>query len=197
MKSFLISATALLTTSAAFAGEPDVQKNSSDQTSYLFIQTADVANFDGETLTLQSDAGTVTYFSDRPARTAGTIDLEAFETVWHAGAASFAEDPPNAVLSFANGDPAVVELSDLQVDGVLVKYNVRVIDGALQPSMQRAVLVLDDNPVEAMGEAIGNVIAAPFEPSTYQHPDDPDDPDDTPESGNQGIAEIIKPAKDD
>lgn len=74
-----------------------------DKTQYLMIQHGDKATIDHKpgdktfTITLQDVSPYVAYFSDRPARKAGTIPLQEFLKLWERkGTQSFQSDPPNA-----------------------------------------------------------------------------------------------------
>jgi hypothetical protein len=71
----------------------------------------------------------VTWFSDRPARDAGTSSVtEALETFgWRTNGDPLGDDPPNATLVAAElgGDAVVVELLTATVDGDRVRFTVR------------------------------------------------------------------------
>jgi hypothetical protein len=103
----------------------------------LFAQNAHGISFDSETatLTLIGVSPVVTFFSDRPYRTAGHVLLSGFIQLWDEGRDSFKADPPNASLSVFDGtdvQSVVLEIADPKVDGDRLSYRVvRVLDGEL------------------------------------------------------------------
>src|SRR5688572_4451551 len=83
---------------------------------YLLVLNAkSVVTQDGTLTVIGSPA--VTYFSDRPVRTAGHMTLQSFVDQWDSF--GFDADPPNAALATL-GDRqgvTVVELRDVELDG--------------------------------------------------------------------------------
>ncbi len=89
----------------------------------MFVQIARTVTSDQTTLTLQDVSPSTLYFSDRPERVVGHLTTEQFVAQWTEGPNSFAEDPPNAVLSYVAPDAdvpedAVVILRDPVASGV-------------------------------------------------------------------------------
>lgn len=90
---------------------------------YLFSQDAVAGTLTGPdddhlTLELAGVRGSITRFTDRPQRTAQTVDVRDFLARW---AARYATDPPNAVLSFrlpgqAAPQDIVLELTNPRYD---------------------------------------------------------------------------------
>jgi len=115
---------------------------------YLFAQTAaGVTIEDGGRIRLGRVSPTTLFFSDRPDRVTGHITTEDFVAQWGDGDDSFADDPPNAVLSLFEDDAVndvVVVLREpvLSSDGDL-SYAVEVTDGDLAPSSGPASLFID------------------------------------------------------
>ena len=73
----------------------------------MFVQTARGASSAGGVLTLHAITPSTLFFSDRPQRIVGHLSSAQFVELWGEGENSFAEDPPNAVLSFLEpGDEA-------------------------------------------------------------------------------------------
>ncbi len=71
----------------------------------LFVQTARSLASDGDkTITLDGLSPSTLYFADRPQREVGHMPTKLFVDLWGDGENSFAIDPPNAVLSFADPD---------------------------------------------------------------------------------------------
>jgi len=119
---------------------------------YLFVQHAEGVTLQDGVLTLEGVGDDILYFSDRPHRIVGRETLEKFLEAWTEGEESFAEVPPNAVLTVRQED----ELRDLTVvlkDPVLTEgnlaYQVEVLDGPDAGSGEFAALFID-------------VIGAPF-----------------------------------
>jgi hypothetical protein len=115
--------------------------------SWLFIQTAESAQFDGKTLTLKNINPSVVMFTDRPARAAEAIPTAAFLASWDKGGAkSFQSDPPNAGLTMlVDGklQTATVELKLPHLEGTTLTYAVRVLKGTLPPTGSTGSLFID------------------------------------------------------
>ena len=75
----------------------------------LFVQTAASMTSDRGTITLQGLSPSTLYFADRPQREVGHMTSRQFVANWPAGDNSFADNPPNAVLSFAEPGDRVPE----------------------------------------------------------------------------------------
>ncbi len=67
----------------------------------LFVQTAASMTSDRGTITLHGLSPSTLYFADRPQRDVGHMRSSHFVANWTEGDNSFADNPPNAVLSFA------------------------------------------------------------------------------------------------
>src|SRR6476620_3086537 len=83
----------------------------------LFVQTAAAMTSDGASITLLGLSPSTLYFAARPQREVGHMASRRFVELWGEGDNSFATNPPNAVLSFAEpGDrppeDAVVVIDD-------------------------------------------------------------------------------------
>ena len=83
-----------------------------EDTQFLFVQSASTGSFDGVTLTL-GVVGTTSYFSDRPKRIVGHLRNESFVSQWAEGDDSFASNPPNAVLSVLGESGAIDSILEL------------------------------------------------------------------------------------
>jgi hypothetical protein len=127
----------------------------------LFVQTAASMTSDGESLTLVGLSPSTLYFSDRPQREVGHMSTRRFVEYWGEGDNSFAENPPNAVLSFAEADDrpphdAVVVIQDPKLDGDVLSYNIKVLDGTVPSATGACALFIDPfgrplSPVSAAG----------------------------------------------
>ncbi len=114
----------------------------------LFVQTATRMTSDGGTITLRGLSPSTLYFADRPQREVGHMLSRHFVANWAAGDNSFAENPPNAVLSFADPgdrlpDDAVVEIQDPHLDGDALTYSIKVLDGTVPAATGPCALFID------------------------------------------------------
>jgi hypothetical protein len=127
----------------------------------LFVQTAASMTSDGLTISLEGLSPSTLYFSDRPKREVGHMSTRQFVDVWGDGENSFAQNPPNAVLSFAEpGDrlpeDAVVVIQDPHLDGDVLSYSIKLLDGTVPSSTGPCALFIDPfgrplSPVSAAG----------------------------------------------
>ena len=128
----------------------------------LFVQTAGSLTSDGgKVITLHGLSPSTIYFADRPQREVGHISSRRFVDLWGEGDNSFAADPPNAVLSFAEPEDrtpeeTVVTIRDPHMDGDSLSYEVDVLDGTLPVSTGPCALFIDPfgrplSPVSAAG----------------------------------------------
>ena len=114
----------------------------------LFVQTGAAMTCDGDTLTLTGLSPSTLYFADRPQREVGHMSSQLFVANWGDGANSFAQNPPNAVLSFAEpGDrapeDAVVVIQDPHLDGDALSYRIKVLDGTVPKATGPCALFID------------------------------------------------------
>lgn len=126
----LINSAVLVAVLALAAPQPSTaQENAAGEASeYLLVLNAkSVVTQDGALTVIGSPA--VTYFSDRPVRTAGHMTLQSFVDQWDSF--GFDADPPNAALATL-GDRqgvTVVELHHVELDGDKLRFGYRVIEG--------------------------------------------------------------------
>jgi hypothetical protein len=102
----------------------------------LFVQTAPRMTSGRGTITLRGLSPSTLYFADRPQREVGHMSSGQFVANWPAGDNSFADNPRNAVLSFAEpGDrlpeDAVVVIQDPHLDGDTLTYSITLLDGTV------------------------------------------------------------------
>ena len=127
----------------------------------LFVQTAHGLRAEGSTIVLEGVSPTTLYFADRPQREVGHMSSTHFVNVWGEGENSFADDPPNAVLSYLDGEgefpeDTVVVIRDPHLDGNDLSYSVEVLDGTLPARTGPVTLFIDPfgrplSPVSAAG----------------------------------------------
>ena len=125
----------------------DIEKTLEDIEA-LFAQTALEMTSDGDKVTFHGASPATLYFSDRPKRVVGHLTTKKFVEEWGEGENSFADDPPNAVISFVEkGDEvpedAIVVLKDPQLDGDKLTYTVDILEGSL-PAKGELVSVFID-----------------------------------------------------
>ena len=127
----------------------------------LFVQTSAGMTSDGGSITLHGLSASTLYFADRPQREVGHMSSRQFVELWGDGDNSFAEDPPNAVLSFADkGDrpptDAVVTIEHPKLDGDELSYSIKLLDGDVPTAAGPCALFIDPfgrplSPVSAAG----------------------------------------------
>jgi hypothetical protein len=97
----------------------DIEKTLEDIEA-LFAQTAREMTTDGDKVTFHGLSPATLYFSDRPQRVVGHLTTKKFVEGWGEGENSFAEDPPNAVISFVEkGDETPEDVIVVLKDPVL------------------------------------------------------------------------------
>ncbi|KPK13078.1 MAG: hypothetical protein AMJ56_03705 [Anaerolineae bacterium SG8_19] len=114
--------------------ESQNQSAQSEEFEALYVQSAGGMAYENGRLTLSGIAPTTLYFSDRPDRITGHIPTEEFLDTWGEGDDSFADDPPNAVLSIFSEEEVndvVVVLQDPALDGDQMSYQVDILDGEM------------------------------------------------------------------
>lgn len=127
----------------------------------LFVQTAAKMTSDKGTINLRGLSPSTLYFADRPGREVGHLSSRQFVANWAEGENSFAENPPNAVLSFAEpGDrppqDAVVVIRDPRLKADVLSYEIEVLEGAVPSASGPCALFIDPfgrplSPVSAAG----------------------------------------------
>jgi hypothetical protein len=114
----------------------------------MFVQCAHGLTTSDGTMTFQGPAHSTLFFADRPQRVVGHMPTRKFVNEWGDGENSFAEDPPNAVVSFLEEGDAVpeevtVELRDPQLTEDTLTYKVVVLDGTLPARAGPCSLFID------------------------------------------------------
>jgi hypothetical protein len=103
--------------------------------SLLFVINAERGVITTDKLELENVADAVVYFSDRPERMAGHVALATFLKNWNKSRDSFADDPPNAVLSITEDGKAfntiVVELKNPTFAGKKLAFQIKIIQGTV------------------------------------------------------------------
>jgi hypothetical protein len=142
-------ALALVSVFAAAAGQA---AKAEDKPMFMFVQTSENMKVDdtNNTLRLVNVGQQTVYFSDRPVRLAGHLQMSDYLKEWTKaeGNDNFTKDPPNATLSvFEPGQPdntiAVVEISHPKVDGSDIIYTYKLLDGKLPQTGGATSLFID------------------------------------------------------
>jgi hypothetical protein len=109
-----------------------------DQIEAMFVQLAHGLTSDGHTVTLQGLAPATLFFADRPERVVGHVSSKKFIGEWGEGENNFADDPPNAVVSFMEtGDTipedatVVLRHPHLEPREDSLTYEVEILEGSL------------------------------------------------------------------
>jgi len=156
----LTIALAFLSAGSSFAAPP-TEEDVAKVESFLFVQNTESGSFKDGRLTFDGHAPVI-FFADRPYRVSGHTTLAHFIDTWMEGADSFAQDPPNAVLSILGEDVEsfVVELSDPQLNSSGVSYAAKVEKGTVPAKFKEASLFIDNNLWAAVGGlAVGRASA--------------------------------------
>ena len=145
------------TTTAPSAAPPGKSSVKVEMVPSLFVMNARGASLQGQTLTLAGVSPSSIVFADRPVRAAGHLPTEALLEEWTTG--DFAKDAPNATVSVLSKDGSsahdvVVELKSPHLDGVLLTFDVRVLEGDLAGA---------DGPASVFVDIIG----MPFTPLSF------------------------------
>jgi len=119
-----------------------------DQIEALFVQSAHGLTTSNGSVTFHGLAHATIFFSDRPQRVVGHLTSKKFVEQWGEGEDSFAEDPPNAVVSFLEDGDTVPEevtmtISDPQLEGDTLTYTVDILDGMLPTRAGPCSLFID------------------------------------------------------
>ena len=133
----------LLFTASAFAEE-------AKRAEWLFVHTSPTAEMTSETTLVMPVTREIFAFTDRPNRKHGYLTAHAFVSLWdEAEGDTFKADPPNAVLTWIDGDKvheAEVVITDASVlaHGRAISFEVKLEAGeAPSNQMQRVSIFVD------------------------------------------------------
>lgn len=119
-----------------------------DNIEAMFVQLAHGLTSHAHSLTLKGIGPSTLFFADRPQRVVGHVSSKKFVNEWDQGENSFAEDPPNAVVSFLKDDDTAPEeatlvLSNPRLRENALTYTVEVLEGQLPASAGPCSLFID------------------------------------------------------
>ncbi len=114
----------------------------------MFVQVGSAVTGGDHSITLHGIGHATLFFADRPERVVGHVSTQKFVSEWGEGENSFAEDPPNAVVSFLESGDAIPEdatviLRNPHLAGDSLTYNVEVLEGTLPPQAGPFSLFID------------------------------------------------------
>ena len=132
--------------------------------SFLFVQSAKMIDYKDGVITLHNVPAQTMFFSDRPNRIVGNLPTDKFVAKWMTdkGQNGFATVPPNAAVTVFQADgakTAIVELSNPQLNGSSLSYNVKVLQGIPSTQPAEGVLFIDDYTgwaKQAFDSSVGN-----------------------------------------
>lgn len=158
---FLITSVVTIQISAQI----DQPQTNSTIVKFLFIQHGEsglISKINSTTYSLQLNdlADNVILFSDRPNRIVDTQSIQEFIGNWTQGDDSFEIDPPNAALTFLEGDnhkinALVIELFNIEYDEEqnILKYDFTFLDNTTASSLPdlpyktgESILIIDSVP---------------------------------------------------
>jgi hypothetical protein len=138
----------------------DVEKQL-EEIEAMFVQVAREMTTEGGRVKFFGLAPATLFFSDRPQHVVGHLSAKQFVEEWGKGENSFADDPPNAVISFldANGETpedAIVVLKEPRLEGDSISYSVDILEGSLPARADSVSIFIDPfgrplSPVSAAG----------------------------------------------
>jgi hypothetical protein len=119
-----------------------------DACDMLFVQDAKAMVFDGNRLILKGANPNIIFFCDRPVRTAGHLNRDAFMKLVSEGEDSFASNPPNAAISIFGATNEVTEVVVVLpkrpvVSGDDLIFTVKVLEGKLPAKGGAVVMFID------------------------------------------------------
>ena len=124
----------------------DAEEEVEEEVMVMFVQNAEKVEYKDGKLTLKHVSSTTYYFADRPNREFGHMTTANFVEEWGEGEDSFADDPPNAVLSTFGDDgvtEALIVLKNPVFSGHHLVYEVDLQTGEISPDANGCTLFID------------------------------------------------------
>jgi hypothetical protein len=144
----IITKTLAIALSLFFAGSVIAEETKVPE--WLFVHTAATAEMTSENTLVMPVTREIFAFTDRPYRLHTYLNTHEFVSFWDEGKGdSFKADPPNAVLTWVEGD-AVKEAEVVITDaapaehGRFIKYTVEVVAGAAPQTLSKVSMFIDD-----------------------------------------------------
>lgn len=126
--------------------EPTVEQL--EQIEAMFVQVAHGMTTTDSSITFHGQGHSTLFFADRPQRVVGHMHTKNFVRDWGEGENNFADDPPNAVLSFLQDGDTVPEevtmvIRNPQLTEDTLTYRIEVLDGKLPAKAGACTLFID------------------------------------------------------
>lgn len=136
----VVISSCLMTVSASAADD--------DSCDALFVIRANNVSFDGNHMVLKGVDPNITYFCDRPERSAGHLTIEALKDIVSEGENNFVENPPNASLSIFDPDKPITDIvvtlpSAPKVVGNTFDFEIQLLEGELPKEGGQVALFID------------------------------------------------------
>jgi hypothetical protein len=112
----------------------------------LYVHNAREVTYKDGRLTLIDVNPMVLFFANRPYRVAGLVHVSEYLQDWGNVQDSFKDDPPNATLSFLDGDDmrsVPVELMNPRLQGADLVYDIHILEGEMPPKGGASSLFID------------------------------------------------------
>lgn len=129
------------------AVQAGAQQDEDAAESRIFVKLAQEATLADGILTLHDVGGNMLWFSDRPFPYSGSMDIARLIEACHDGDDSFADNPPNAVLSGMSVDGKVAILVVLiapRYEDNALSFRFAAITEVLPNRLSNVVLMIDD-----------------------------------------------------
>ena len=140
----LLAVLYLLISFTLFACSPEQEAKNSEP-EWLFVHTADSAQVLNNTTVLMPLSRDIFAFTDRPYRKHMYLNGEQFVSLWSEDSAnSFKTDPPNAVLTWVEGDEireVKVIITHAKFDSNQITYTIKDIELGLKDLNQVSLFV--------------------------------------------------------
>jgi len=119
-----------------------------DSCDALFVIRANTVSFDGNHMVLKGVDPNITYFCDRPERSAGHLTIEALKDIVAEGENNFVENPPNASVSIFDPDKPITDIvvtlsSAPKVVGNTFDFEIQLLEGELPKEGGQVALFVD------------------------------------------------------
>ena len=140
-----LAASFLLISFTLFACSPEQEVNNSEP-EWLFVHTADSAQVLNNTTVLMPLFRDIFAFTDRPYRKHKYLGGDQFVSLWSEDSVnSFKADPPNAVLTWVEGDEireVEVIITDAKFDSNQITYTINDIELGIK-DLNQVILFVD------------------------------------------------------
>ncbi len=129
---------------------PAAARAQAERLQFMFVQSAEGMTATDDTLRLIGVSQQTIFFTDRPARIAGHLTMQAFLEEWteRAGPDNFGVDPPNASLSVYepgrnDNSVSIIRISHPRVEGRDLAYRYRLIQGPVPRAGGATTIFID------------------------------------------------------